>query len=976
VVLGLRVRVVLDSGGFLVSVDIPMATVGFGVVGVSRADVIDLRVHLGCSKEVSSFEVLLQNWDKKYSPGGSTPITVGMDGYIDVGRGSNIPQLITCRVESVKYECPSPDEHYLRVEGRCWGEKLFRRVVTKKYTNQKGEAIVKDLMDSYALLSHTRNGTELVEDTDTTFTLLEYEDTPLWDILKYIAESSDKAGIIGYDFRVAPDGKFEFFPKNSKTSSVSLSETVEVSEYRKDIHRVRNKIMVYGLADKSVPLDKDEWTESLTPTDGAWSAPSGTVSLDAGTKVKGVYSIKCYNVQAYYASAMFTLNSGKEVNTNLYPILSFYAVLEKAFSGNVSVALYDINGLDAWKHITIGPGEWRKTDLKVGLANELEWDTVQVGFDWSQVKKVRLDFWFAGVGQGSSWIDALYFGGRRYAAVREDASSQTAYGLRELTETDEELVSDNECDLRARALLDFFKNPAEYLAVRSTVLDYGTTPVLAGDKCHVMLPNENVDGDFRVESVEIVLDAKTQTLEVVLELGKVPPQIADYLYGLRTTTVNVEKLARTKLGKRGIPSVSYGGGLGSHHVGHERGGDTGAEWATVQDGGWDALDGWVSPGWIGPYSNTAAIMKFRTRNKAGSVSLDHHLEPSDNEYGVLGSESAHWKEVHSLYSLLYGSLRIRVAGQTNPKTQLDDSMLQFGPGGGSALDTWLKRVGAGLLELKTDLLPVNDNSGNLGSALKRFSNIYGVNYHFENLVPDADNLYDLGESSTPKRWRDLYLAGSVKALLGGVAVHLLPNADATYDLGSASLKWSNLHVGGTGYFGVLTVAGYIIVTDARVLQNVSADAAIIASGQFGLGRMPRGASGYVLEGEGAGFDPMYVDPNGRYSPAGHNHAASNISSGVLDEARCPNVYSNKVTFNGGIATNSVNCSNFVAADVVFENSFKITESEKLGLPKGLAFLNPKGTVLMFLDGDGNLMISGKLNKNRRLKRAEKKGFGA
>jgi hypothetical protein len=99
-----------------------MATVGFGVVGVSRADVIDLRVHLGCSKEVSSFEVLLQNWDKKYSPGGSTPITVGMDGYIDVGRGSNIPQVLTCRVESVKYECPSPDEHYLRVEGRCWGK--------------------------------------------------------------------------------------------------------------------------------------------------------------------------------------------------------------------------------------------------------------------------------------------------------------------------------------------------------------------------------------------------------------------------------------------------------------------------------------------------------------------------------------------------------------------------------------------------------------------------------------------------------------------------------------------------------------------------------------------------------------------------------------------------------------------------------------------------------------------------------------
>jgi hypothetical protein len=137
-----------------------------------------------------------------------------------------------------------------------------------------------------------------------------------------------------------------------------------------------------------------------------------------------------------------------------------------------------------------------------------------------------------------------------------------------------------------------------------------------------------------------------------------------------------------------------------------------------------------------------------------------------------------------------------------------------------------------------------------------------------------------------------------------------------------------------------------------------------------------GTSGYVLEGQGAGFDSMYVDPNGRYSPAGHNHAAGNISSGVLDEARCPNVYTSKVTFNGGIATNSVNCSNFVATDLVFENSFRITEAEKLGLPKGLAFLNSKGSVLMFLDGMGNLMISGKVSRNRRLKRAKKKGFGA
>jgi len=46
----------------------------------------------------------------------------------------------------------------------------------------------------------------------------------------------------------------------------------------------------------------------------------------------------------------------------------------------------------------------------------------------------------------------------------------------------------------------------------------------------------------------------------------------------------------------------------------------------------------------------------------------------------------------------------------------------------------------------------------------------------------------------------------------------------------------------------------------------------------------------VLEAEGAGFDPMYVDPNGRYTPAGHTHG----------EADLPHVYANLLTLNGGL----------------------------------------------------------------------------
>ena len=140
------------------SVGIPQTAVVLGSVTPPQGDVIDVRVHLGCTKEVSSFELTLQNWNKKYSPGGSTPIVVGSNGSIYIGRGTNVPQIITCKVESIEYDEPSVDEHYLKVTGRCWGERLFSRVVSKTYTNQKAEAIVKDLMDSFAGLSHTRSG--------------------------------------------------------------------------------------------------------------------------------------------------------------------------------------------------------------------------------------------------------------------------------------------------------------------------------------------------------------------------------------------------------------------------------------------------------------------------------------------------------------------------------------------------------------------------------------------------------------------------------------------------------------------------------------------------------------------------------------------------------------------------------------------------------------------------------------------------
>jgi hypothetical protein len=677
----------------------------FGGVTPPQADVVELFAHLGCTKEVSSYEVTLHNNDGKYSSTGASAITVGLDGSISLGRGATVPLLMTLRVEKVEYTS-SPTQSTVKVSGRCWGERLFRRVVTATYTGLKGEEIVKDLMDYYAGLSHTRSGTELVEDTDTTFTKLEYTDSPVWDILKYVAQSSDDGGVIGFDFRVAPDGKFEFFPINTKTNATVIVENIDDNAvYSKDITRIRNKITLYGLADKSVPTDKVSWTRSLTPAVGTWTAPSGSASLDGTGAPDGGACVKLTVAGSlYYGSVLLTLDAGQEVNCEMYPLMDLQLKLEATYSGTGTLILFDSTGKTAAKSITITPdAAFHTFEVGVGSGYVNQWDAITAGFDWTKIWKVQLTFWFPqSVGAGAFWAHSLYFGGRRYSAIAQDGTSETAYGLREYVETDEELWSDNECDLRAKALLAYLKDPAQNITITSTLLDFGSSPILAADKVHVHLPTEGVDSDFRVESVEYRVSNGDGELETTLELGKVPPQLADYIYGLRPYTVNVEKLSRTKLGKRGIPiNTGSGGGSGS-----------------------------------------GGTSSYFTSN----VDIDKTLP---------------------------------------------------------VLNLMVSRV------------------------LKIALGFDGTNGHLAAYAGDL-----IFSSAVNKRMR--------------------PFTDGDLDLGSDSYQFGKAYIK-TG----VKVAG---------VDTIGSD------GRVALAGLPREAAGLVLEAQGTGFYPMYVDPNGRYAPAAHSHS--------------------------------------------------------------------------------------------------------
>ncbi len=530
------------------SVNIPRVVAAFGGYGLTESDIIECRVHLGCTKEVSSFELLLQNWNGKYSPSGSVPLAVGMEGYVKVGRISSPPQLISGRIESLKY-FGKPTENYVYVSGRCYGEFLFRRVFTGTFENQKGEDIVKYLLDNLVGLSHNRDGTELVEATDTTYTKLEFDNTPVFDIIKQIADTADKNGVIGYDFRVAPDGKFEFFPRGSKTSNVSLSEVIEEYEFRRDISRVRNKIYIYGCEGKKLPTDDNEdgYTESTTN----WES-NGTVTLTTTHVTED--GEKKYS-DSYAVQAFLTTCSGdlylRRVITGLkfkgregFKKLRFW-LRWNYDSGNTPTAaklrLYRLTS-DYFETDILGligaKGEYKKINIDVDKAT---W--TQTGSPlWSNINYVGVVLTFSSAMNVTIAIDHLVMEDCRFYDMQQSTTSQQQYGLRELTDTDEELKSDTECYYRARALLDYYKNPSEHLTVKTTVLNYDITPILAGDKITVTLPNEGINTDYRVESAEYHVDAKTQTLTVTLELGKETPLLADYIYALKAKTQSLSRL--------------------------------------------------------------------------------------------------------------------------------------------------------------------------------------------------------------------------------------------------------------------------------------------------------------------------------------------------------------------------------------------------------------------------------------------------
>ncbi len=529
------------------SVADPTATVVFGGYTIPLADIEELHVHYGYTKEISSFRALLDNSDKKYSIGETNEILKAAAALISIGRGANVPDILKGRVEDRQF-LVKPYSHLLEITGRCDGEKLFRRNVTKSYRDMKGEDIVIDILDNFAGLEHKRAGYEFVADTDTTYTRLEYDDTPAWDILQYIAKTADKAGVIGFQFYIAPDGVFEFWPIGQGTSSLDLTDKIESALFKDGISKIRNRIKIYGAKTKSFPLGPDSATESLT----GWTANHGTLSLDAVTKRLGSYAIKC-SVDSGGGRCDFYFS---HLSLKHYSHLRFYIkALATLINGKIRLLAPDqSNYFEAAAPECLGT-DFYKADYQLGRNAEIDKDNgVWTGVgapSWLDLRGVWI-YSQEYVAETSVWVDGEFgYENGSYVSFDsgtgldyvEDIPSQNLWQLREFADTDEELASDNECLLRAYSLLANLKDPPMYLTISSSIIDYGATPVLPGRKIAVTLPNENVVGNFRISSVDYDFFSDPLRLDISMELGSERPRYADYIYAMKA---KASKLTRLK----------------------------------------------------------------------------------------------------------------------------------------------------------------------------------------------------------------------------------------------------------------------------------------------------------------------------------------------------------------------------------------------------------------------------------------------
>jgi hypothetical protein len=271
----------------------------------------------------------------------------------------------------------------------------------------------------------------------------------------------------------------------------------------RDYLPIKNNITVYGKAFAKYPSDGDTWTENDHVN---WTENSGTLydenlihkigsyclsgagaagglditRLHSAINIRDInkistwiYIITVDNGDSYLRllapddSNYFELSSNTLSNNPESMAAAFPKLANSGFTF-YSWSLGENNEYDA----TYNPsGQWVKT----GTPN------------WWNIQGIRLVI-NGDVGNGSIVIDGLHYSPVRYSYTTSDATSISDYGQCDAEFTDDNLLSDADCEKRAKTLLYQLKDPV----VRLDVTVNGNSNIKIGDRISVTIPAEGI----------------------------------------------------------------------------------------------------------------------------------------------------------------------------------------------------------------------------------------------------------------------------------------------------------------------------------------------------------------------------------------------------------------------------------------------------------------------------------------------------
>ena len=296
------------------------------------------------------------------------------------------------------------------------------------------------------------------------------------------------------------------------------------------------------------------------------------------------------------------------------------------------------------------------------------------------------------------------------------------------------------------------------------------------------------------------------------------------------------------------------------------------------------------------------------------------LIPDGNETRDLGSSSKRWRDLY-----LSGST-INLGGTELSKDT--DGNVEVSASG------TLKSLKVAEIELGTgsDVLVLKrDSNGKLQSRSKNTSTKAETATDIDLSNNDSD---DLSEGSSNLYYTD----ARVKSYLGGGSFdgNIIPSADNTYDLGSSSKMWKDVYIG----------PGSLYVNGQKVIEDDSGTIVFSADDNQNMSIQPSGSGDLELDPTGSGViavkGPLQIEDGQNITNSAGN-AVSFSNNIVVDQIASKSTDTNLVLSGNGTGNVTLNDNVSITGDLTVSGTTTTVNSETISLADNIIALNSNFT---------------------------------